>query len=971
MLGTSLNDGGWPGPLRRHVAAGDRGAASAVLDEVWTGPEGFVALLAVRMGFATPHQPSLDERAASLVRRWRDEPMMSAPWSASLRIDPLGTARSLLQTREALFAAGVDDDTPLSLLPPRLAALFAATRGCFAGYEEQAAQLARAAEQGWSARVQRVEFVDDLMLFSVPVRRLLQALRREGTEVLPFQSMTANTLADVPHSDLARARALLSGQRTPDDWTLRGDGSLVLLRHDNVDDVAAEVAAFLADHDRSLIVSPHGEGGAVLDEALARRGAPTLGVRGGVEVDALLAILPLCVAVADVPVDPRRLFDLCSLPLSPLPTTVADALRKALGAVPSPYATSVRRAVDDAIASLWATDDHGALSPMARAQQEELRRQVVRCVPALEITPTAASLSSSLSSSLSTEELHRRLLLVSDFLQERAAQHESGFIDHTPYQAALVQVTNALRLLTLLGPQTLSAPDLRRVLQAAVRSAQATAPHAAAAGFAVVDDPGGVLGPTGTIVWWDFAQKSSAPRAFRAFRGAEALALRDAGFEPPSPDDLARAHARHQRRPLDAAVERLVLCCPRRGADGRELHPPALWDELLARLPNRVRLASSRAVVRPEEGQPDLVARVAVSPGSAPLPRRAHHLPDAGSHLAPRDDTPWTAACDAQLLGCGVHFALARQDVLEGPRQLRDDAVLGDDVVRALVGVVCRAFADGAPVTKETACDLVEAHFFDVVVERAAGWLLPSGEPLLARARHRAALAASELVAFLVHNDFTVRAVGERTSKRIPWQSVDAGNEGSFLLESTPDLVLSGPRGTFVVRFVTDHEPEHRRRLAAGTAFDLVVDAVLAGAKGKAWPGFGFFSVRNHRMWTTEEYVQRADVVTGPGSKEAWVKLHHARRQAVSALKQGVVVAHGVPDAAQVLSAPRSASVAGGAGVAAADTQGARTDPPSAAVVASPSWALLPVAPPCASCRADVVCGRAFVPSARRERLRP
>jgi hypothetical protein len=934
VLGSCLDGGGWPGPLARPFAGADdddaSGPRAAVLDELWTGLDGFVDVLAVRTGCATLDPPGHSERAADLARRLRDSAREAgvddAPWAASLAADPLATARALLTTREALLSAGVDDDTPPSLLPPRLARVLTATRGVLPGPLERAHELARSVADGWPARVDEVAVVDDPTLLPVPVRRVLQALADAGTRVTRFAPDTAADVEDVVDSDVARARALLSGSAGGNDLVLRGDGSLVLLRNDSVDETAAEVAAFLAAQPGSLVVAPDGDGGLVLDEALARAHAPSLGVRGDAGTDALLALLPLVVAVGDDPVDPARLFELCALPLSPLPRGVGVRLKSALQRVPSPHAELARRAVDEGLRALHERAARDVGDADAAARIAALRARIAALVPTL--ATSTATMSSSTATSTSTSTLRERLLLLLRFLQGRKNREYDALDDKTPYRAALAQTTTALSLLDLLGQATLSPPQLLRLLQTASAGVRPPAPHAASAGLAVAHDPGAVLGPASTIVWWGFSQASGHVRPTRALSRAEHAALVDAGFDPPSPDDLAREHALRQRRPFDAAVERLVLCCPRRGDDGSEHHPHPLWDELLARLPARARVAAGRAVVRPEDGQPDLVARVPVDVAPLPRARRVHRIPPGA--LAQRDVL--SPSREELLLGCPLRFVLAEHGVGLNDVGLKSGPQLEGDVVHAVLARVLRE----RPPSADDAARAARACFLDVVRQTASAWLLPRRRQYVLRVQERAARAARDLVALLLDNGLVVRAVEETVRKTLPPLAVDnAGTTVTLTIEGTPDVVVAGDLGVFVVDHKTGGDARKRQALSVGAALQLVDYAVIAGERGKPWPGFGYYQLRTRRLLTTDARIRGADVVTGPGAKDAWRPLERARAAALGALREGTVVAAGVADG---------------------DSDDVVDEP-------HVERGVLRVVPPCWSCRADVLCGRALATS--------
>ena len=71
-----------------------------------------------------------------------------------------------------------------------------------------------------------------------------------------------------------------------------------------------------------------------LDAALQRMGLPTMGVRVRSQAHPVLQVLPLALSLCDSPVDPQKLLDFLTLPVSPLPRHVRGRLADALTTQP-------------------------------------------------------------------------------------------------------------------------------------------------------------------------------------------------------------------------------------------------------------------------------------------------------------------------------------------------------------------------------------------------------------------------------------------------------------------------------------------------------------------------------------------------------------------------------------------------------------------------------------------------------------
>lgn len=910
VFGDSFDDGAWPGPLRSD--------ADAALDEAWVGVDGLTRTLETRLGLLRLDPPSHAERAAALAQGLAAAPG-DAPWAASLAVDPLATARALLRVRDALVDVGVDDSGAdvVSTLPPRLAAIWAATRGALPGRADRTRAVAAALEAGEDARVDAVATVVDTDALPPLTRRLLAALARQGTLVAP--QALPRPLAE--HTDLSRARRprrAHSDDGAVDssdvDEGFGGDGSLLLLRPDDVASAADEVAAFIKgavdDDGAEVVVIAGRDADDGLDDALFRRDAPTLGRRGGTGEDALLAVLPLTIAVAAEHPDPERLFELCALPLTPVPRTVGARLKSALMKTPSARSPTVHDAIEAGLLALLTRDQDAHGADGARERNNELRARLAMWMPACFGQGGAAH--------LDVDVLLARALHLLRWLQGRQ-KREYGDEERTPYRGAIRQVSLFRRLLTHLGQTTLTPPQLLRVLETATASTRPWPRHAATAGLTTLRAPGSLCGPAQIVVWWGFTQESARlPRA--PFSSAEELALRAAGFAVPTPAARARAHARAERRPLEHARERLIWCCPRRGADGREQHPHPLWDELLASLPKDERRAATRALVRPQEDLPGLVVREAPAPRPLPQPRAQWRIPPASFAMG-EVASPST---EERLLGCALRAVLHERRVRPAAAvRLPSGAQLEGQVVHVLFAHALRA----RPASGADAAALVRAAFDDVVAAHAGGWMRPEREQTRVRVRERAARAVAALVDVLVANGLEVVAVEEEVSRAFP---------DGRTLKGTPDLVVADPSGA-LGRFVIDHktanDAKRRAQLAEGTAVQLLDYAVMVGAKGQPRPGIAFFQLRARRLITTDKRLQGAELVVADKlPKDAWADLDAARAAAFTDLAAGLVAA-----------------------------PAADGTPPHTHASATP----LRLEPPCAHCAYDVLCGRAFAAGQR------
>ncbi len=914
VFGADLDDGGHPGPLTA--------ARGAVLDESWVGVQGLVSLLEIRLGLLRLDPPGHSERAAHLARRLRALTTTTTttwPWAKSLEVDPLSTARAVLRLKDALVLAGVDSSVDASLLPPRLAAVHVAVVDIPAGIPERALAVIEALQAGEDPRLDSIAVVDDVAMFPGLVRRLIAALETAGTVITPWAPPALVDDDSDSNSDLARIR------RGDTSGEVTGDGSLILLRPDTIDEAAADIAALIATTANVLVIG----GDVVLDEALHRRGAPTLGLRGDVGTDALLALLPLVVALDDHSPDPERLFELLSLPLSPVPRDVAWRVRRALIDTPSAGADDVLLAViaglDRLHERVTAQEGVDAADTKRRDAANRLAALIPAWGPVLGIEVSAAS-----AVDVDVERLRTRLLTLQRHLFGRQ-KDQYGDEERTPFQAALRQIGLCLRLLAALDVTTLSPPQLARLLDSATTSVRPQAIWPAEVGVARVQRPGAVCGPVDVVVWWNFTRESGRLPA-RTLTAFEHRALHAAGFDPGAIDVVAGRFADAQRRPLQYAQQRLILCAPRRGANGREHHPHPLWDELMAVIPPVERKGAVKNLVRPDEDgrahRRGVAARVVVDSAVLPGPRRLHHF-TPGSVL-PRDVT--SPSREERLLGCGFQFVLHERGATARAFRLKRGAALEGDVVHAVLGEVLRR-KRLTSVSPATASTVARTIYDELVAKMAGAWTRPGREQVRLRVRERVARAAALLVGLLDHNGLEIVAVETEYEKEWSVPALADQPPSSRLLKGTPDLVVDGDDADgkpfrLIIDHKTGNDDYRRAALRTGVPVQLLDYALLVADKQRP-AKLGYFQLRSGRLLTTMPGLLGAEHILAERTpQEGWGLLEQARRAAFTSLHKGVVEAPGADG--------------GGTGLP---------------IVVDSSG--LHLQPPCAFCRADALCGRA------------
>ncbi len=804
----------WPGPLASRAASAG---------EAWAGPRFLLNLLETQLGLGGPAVPTA-LRSATLVPTIR---ATAGFWSASAEVDPLGTARTLLDWRDALWMAGWRGE---AVREGRLAALARVTAGALPGMPERIVAVAEALRRR-SADVEElvlVEPTDDLPpAWSLVVARLAAQGTRIATTVL--------APADA-RGDLAAAQLLT--------FAPTADGTLQLLRPHGPLQAAEEVAAWLAARGsiaRTVVIAAD----PVLDAALRRHGLPTTGGTRHARDNALIQILPLTLALGWEPADPERALELLTLSASPVPRGIAWRLARALHEQPAVDSDPWRAALGDGLAAIESAEDRERLvARLAVLFAARVRR----------------------GGKYPAAEVRRRLDVLDGWVRGRA----STATTELPSWTALARASMSLRaLVDASGLDGLDAPELERFLDEALEDAPLAA-FPAEAGLAAVHSPGAVAGAAACIVWWGFDLESVPAIPVLPLTRAERRALAAAGVALADPGELAVAAAARWRRPLQQATDALLLVCPQTAADGTERHPHPLWDELEADLAPGASLA---ALVRARPFAAPAEARR--SPRALPLPRRTWNVAP-GMLRARALESPSSLGT---LLGCSFKWAVSYQGGVwaGGTAALPETERLLGTLTHLLLA---RLLAEG--ISSPDAAEARARALFDAEGARiAAPLFLPGFDASRADARKIFALAARELTRVLASSRLGVTAV-ETALER---ETADGR------LGGTPDLVVGPPAAVIDLkwsgtRFRREQLAAGTAHQLAAYAH-LVADPAAAGLPPVAF----FILREQRLLTTDDTVFRDADRVDGPAIATTWEAFAEARRRRRTALASGVLEA--------------------------------------------------------------------------------
>jgi ATP-dependent helicase/nuclease subunit B len=777
----AIDAGGWPGVL---------GARAAAAGEVWLGPMGLLGRLETELGlggvWATRAERAC-ELAAQLAGRdgW---------WRESLEADPVGTCERLVRDRDALAMWGWRGEA----VSERLAGLWEATRGAAAGTPDRIAAVAAALERRAPA-LEEVALVVEVAELAPLWQDVLARMAVRGVRVVELVAARAQAAGD-----LGRAAR---GWREEDGRQARpaGDGTLVLLRAHGPLAAAEEVAGHLAAMEslEGVVVVGADE---VLDAALARCGVPRVG--GERAMPASAALVPLAMEAAFAPMDPRHLHALLCLDPGPVPRRVARRLVSALARFPGRGSAEWRAAMAEGLA----------------ACEEERRAGIAARLEGL-LVPAARR-----DGAIAVVEIARRLAIVASWARSRA----EGRGEVSLWSAALV-ADELRQLVELAGRPALTHVELTRLSSEAM---DACAVAMGEAGLSAVREPGAVLGPARTIIWWGFTRdRAAAPRRLRLSR-AERAALVAAGVRVAEPGAEMEAEAARWRRPLESAEQRLVLVCPRTDEAGEPSSPHPLWDELASAMEDPA-LAVRLEVSQLEAARAPAQAR--------PLPAPAPAARAAGPIALRERESPSSLET---LLGCSLAWTLdyrggLRAGLSDGP------GVPGNLAFGQLAHhFLALVFAEGPAGAAERAAALIDRDLEGL----CEALCLPRFQIERETVRQAVVASAAELAALVERTGATVAGVELEVT----------GTLGGVAVGGWADLVLADPD---VVLDLKWGKSSNRRLLERGTAIQLATYAELL-RRGGARPQVGYFILRTQELFAEAGSTLRDVAIPGRASAD-------------------------------------------------------------------------------------------------------
>ncbi|MCG2620890.1 PD-(D/E)XK nuclease family protein [Arthrobacter sp. I2-34] len=595
------------------------------LNTVRVGRQGLTQLLQTRLGTTRPEQPNSHiTRVQQYLARLEAADRPDAWFHGSFEVDPWSTAQELLWARDELVANGWDGSLPagqVSELVRCLAGLESSDLPLDPALADDVAALPEALESPLPLGISVIELQHPRPALPGIWRRILAKLESRGVRIVEpedgFRKAPQITVLEAETEWEAAehaARWLAAGVESPGNTASTGGTAVVASQ-------------------------PTG----VLDQYLAGRGLPRLGVGGKSAWRAQDQIIPLFLEVIWGPVNVQLLGEFLSLPVFPGPVRAkaARALQKALAQEPGTGGPAWQQALAEIAAD-------AELGPELAGELDGL-----------------------FSTGLLLEDGNVSGAHLADKCQWLAGRLKAL----VPFNEALSATAEQLQTLLALvaGLPRVSRRDLRRMVSSVVAGSSSPLAAAEAAPWLRLNHLYELMDDVSDVLWWGFQAGTISPG--RRWDDGDRRALAGIGVELPPAEALA---ALTVAQTLAAARRcRNLLIVQVRQQDGERVDGNPLLEALVADQPEGpgdsdndatplpiAKRVESRKRCPEDLFDGDLWTLAGRQARLVPVPARAAAAPPSSFELGPRHDlAPDTLSFTqlSTLVGCALAWVLEKK----------------------------------------------------------------------------------------------------------------------------------------------------------------------------------------------------------------------------------------------------------------------------------------------------------------------
>lgn len=512
--------------------------------QYYQGPKGLVLLLETYLGLSG--HPSdleflrIEHFRQAIVQYLEQHP--DAFFVRSFEADQFATAQDLLARRDELLMNGWDFSTDAST-PTRIqtiSGIEAFFSNTYPGYADRFVAVLDKL-QSRKHPIKEIRLSEPLALLPYPFRRLFDALGNSGCHIIPFAEKADQNHGAKVGTDLHAFQQVLFG--APENTTLKGDGSLILIRAKSATELAAYTAQLYSANSafRPMCLIP--EKNRNLDNAFVQEGLPAMGLQSASLARPVLQILKLAPAFFWEPMDPYKMLEFVNLAIKPLDDDLANVIAGQLAATPGQDSENWKRSIArafDQLASRY-PDDPKRIAKARSQYQFWFRRKkypIEGTVPKKEVIECFGFIQDWAYQLYDPEKGQNKSLLV---LSEQAKRIRE--------------------ILEALPEQKLSNLEVERIVRTIYEPAPIVFQEEQKDRLNHIYHPGAVITPCGEFLWWNFIQ-SDPVHFFSKWYQSERKYLESIGIFTESPETENQRRLWLRKRPIRFCQERLMLLVP-------------------------------------------------------------------------------------------------------------------------------------------------------------------------------------------------------------------------------------------------------------------------------------------------------------------------------------------------------------------------------------------------------------------------
>jgi ATP-dependent helicase/nuclease subunit B len=723
-------------------------------------------------------------------------------YSASYAADAFATAQQVLQWRDELLLSGWDF-TPMEDMPERLATI--------AALEKRLRELPKPLCQGLADRWHQVCLAipqrkqpfthiviqDPARITPRIITRIFGLLSAQG--VLVTYAREATPLQD--NSDLANfQRVVFSG--ADDITSLKGDGSLLIVRSNSDTELAAWTGALLKKNPAFQPVFVLANQAKSLDQALVTAGLPAFGLSSLSAARPALQMLKLAPVFLWNPIDPAKIMEFVSLSVKPIHEELAAVIAACLAEKPGLH----NQLWEQSIADFLADKNDEAITQQYENWFNRPRFDFYDRAPKAE-----------------AKALFQQMLA---WAQQSPDEHIRILQEQTEQIIALLDEFQESRI---------SALELERIIRTVLQAAPIQLSVKELGGYAHVAATGAFTQPADDVVWWNFIQHDP-DYFFSTWYREELDWLADRKLFPEEPAQVNDRLIWQRKQPILAARKRLLLLIPH-AVHAKETHPHPLLGDLAAAFDNldSITYTLQSAIPPPFSSQYAMPAFEQLAHRRLPEPRPFIQLqPDR--KLQAREEESYSSL---ESLLYYPHIWVFRYQI-----KLRKSPILSVKAHHTLLGNLAHAFferllksVDIRKTTREEIEAWFDQHAPDFLAKEGASLLLYGREQERTQFIRKLKIAAWSFVSTLRSNQWQVLDI------ELPLEGTIQG----LHLKGRADIVLARGQERAVVDLKWKRVPQLVDTIKNQEDLQLVIYAGLLPQQ-PSWAHTAFFSIEQARF---------------------------------------------------------------------------------------------------------------------------